>query len=307
MTAVFTAGRRGYVWKNSKLYSFSKSEVIVLRSWPDPQGYVKTETHGWQSRRSDSDRLFSDSVRQHVAVSKKSYSCDISDNLRDTDYRAWRKNMDASVLASYAAMIPPQVLRQVRRYSVRRWHMLCLFARCPASLDLSKTNPALAFMLANSWVFHKPKPTKPMRTARRLLKKRYIDILRYIGFPATQLSLDVLSRIPSSSLSVIGLLRLRSALKRVYDNPFTSQLLAKSVRVNVGVINTLSNHWINWHVSSNLLSEIGADKKQDRLNPPVIRLLRRTIKFAKYSGRQEYPVVFSCLNELHDTHNRLSP
>jgi hypothetical protein len=270
--------------------------VIVLRSWPDPQGYLKTETHGWQSRRMDSDKLFAESIRHHVALSKKNHLHDVSDNLRDTDYRAWRKDMDAHVLASYAAMIPPKVLRQVRRYSVRRWHMMCLFARCPASLDLSKTNPALAFMLANSWVFHKPAPTQPMRTARRLLKKRYIDILRYFGFPATPLSLDVLSRIPSSSLSVIGLLRLRSALKRVYENPNRAPLLAKLDRVNVGVINVLGDYSLSKHVSIPLLRKIGADQKQDRLNPPIMRLLRLSIKFARARGWKEYSEMFPCVD-----------
>lgn len=77
---------------------------------------------------------------------------------------AWRqKNISKShaankrrafVRAQWLLTIPEELRRQVAIVRFRHWQMLSFLARCGASAaELLESNPAMAFMLANNWLF----------------------------------------------------------------------------------------------------------------------------------------------------------
>jgi hypothetical protein len=77
--------------------------------------------------------------------------------------------------------IPDEVLAAVAPFACRHWHLLNLIARCPGALDLVRSTPALAFALASPWVFRRPAPTQPLRSARALLRRPQHEIAGWLG------------------------------------------------------------------------------------------------------------------------------
>ena len=52
------------------------------------------------------------------------------------------------------------------------WQQVEALIRCGESaLDLVRSNPALAYLVASNWVFHQPAVRQPLRSARALLRK----------------------------------------------------------------------------------------------------------------------------------------
>ena len=96
--------------------------------------------------------------------------------------------------------LPREVREELRRYAERKWHLLNLFARCPGALDLSRSNPGLAYALASNWAFHKPAVARPIRAARSLVHKKQKAILEWLGFPATEPARRILAKIRPKSL-----------------------------------------------------------------------------------------------------------
>ena len=148
----FKEGRCGLVFKNGKLYSFGKRYVLVLSGWPDLRAWCKTRSRPWHASRTLADSEFT--ALRFPAEPHKPVP------VKDDDPSAdWYRRIEATekaVSAAYLASFPSEVLDEVCRYSDRRWHLACLFARCPAALSLSHENPPLAYALASNWVFHKP-------------------------------------------------------------------------------------------------------------------------------------------------------
>lgn len=290
----------GYAWKNRKLYEFDLNRIMVLKSWPDPRAWTKKTGEAWRhSSRSDANLILNVSLSAFT-VRSRDKDWDLSPEARQQDFRQWRMRMDLQILASFCDAIPPSVRHQVRRYTNRRWHMLNLFARCPGSLALSETSPALAYMLANNWVFHKPAVTRPMRSARALVTRSPVEIVKWMGFPDPEFSADILSGIPASDLTVIDLLRLRSLVQRKGTYP------PKFKHVNVAGLKLITAPWLARYLTHNLLQEIAEDPEQNRINPPVVRLLRETIRYSQMIGWKDCPHTYSCMDELRDVHDRLA-
>ena len=303
MTTTFTPGRNGIAYKEGKLYVFDTTGVAVMNGWPDPRIAIKTAQRGWHSPRMRANDLLATSFRALSWCSRNNVSLD------DKAPCAWHSGhnvqftrRESQAMAAYGAAIPPDVRRQLRKYPNRRWHLLNLFARCPGALELSNRNPALTYMLASNWIFHKPAVTQPIRSARNILRHTDIEILEWLGFPGTDDLLRMLSRIATPCLSTRVLQRLQESMKR---GTLDFDLLNID-RINTGVVQLATERMFHPHITTALMAEVGRDRSKDRWNSDVVHMLRMTTKLAKLISWQRCPYEFTSLDQLRWTHDRLS-
>lgn len=103
-------------------------------------------------------------------------------------------------VADWLGHFPPEALDFVERHGIkeRRWHVLNLWLRVPEGRELFDEIPALAWMLASSWMFRKP-VSKPFRSIRALVGKPRARILEWLGLPPGDGTLKLLRQLPGQA------------------------------------------------------------------------------------------------------------
>ncbi len=195
----------GYAFKNNKYYVFDKHGVAVHKGWPEILAYRKTKTKPWRCIRPKFNFKLS------TIDLTSCYICDslvLTNKKHDHICKPFPKE-------SWLSLIPTEVLKAVEPFKRRQWHLLAFVARGGApALDLLKSSPALAWMLASSWAF-KRKPVKNhFRSIRALLAKNKSqqDMLKWLNYPNSKSVVKLLRKIDMAEVDVSLLLNLRELL-----------------------------------------------------------------------------------------------
>lgn len=219
--------RSGAVFKpeTGKLYIFSKHSANVLKAWPSPMAWKKTakQYRQWIRFRPSLSTLKGELEfdRRRLEENYHLQCCIHDPEERKSIESHWKKRFDwreknSKAWIQWYETIPADVRAVIAPFRKRKWHLLSMIASCgKPALDLIKSNPALAFALASNWIFHKPAVTQPMRSIRALLQpgKKQTDILKWLGFPATENVRRILMKLPADEISILNLLTLREAVK----------------------------------------------------------------------------------------------
>lgn len=313
MQTKFEQGRFGYACKNGKLYHFNDRHVLVMRGWPQPLAWLKRRSHDWRHDRKFAADLLVQNDGLFWASSWPSYLQKRLDDNRKyfkplpamEEYEIRALEHDYVAVDDFRSSFPVDIFREARRYGSRRWHMLCLFARCPGALELSVGNPALAFALASNWVFHQPKPTKPMRAARGLIFRKQKKILEWLGFPGTESVRRIFRKMPPATLTVKDLLLLRAALKYDVNHRALSHLPAISPTV-IGLMASRQNRgYLGDKFFYNLLELEG---NANGLSPAIKSLpflVRDTIRLLDAVRVHRLSRPFMSVAEVKRTHDTL--
>lgn len=120
---------------------------------------------------------------------------------------------ETKLVRDYFGNVPPAVMHAVFPFHHRQWHLLAMAARCPGSVDLIMSNPALAYCLASCWTFTQSPSRDATRLMRRVIGSRRRDICGALGFPTAESSVSVLAKIPTSMCFIPWLLIIRALLK----------------------------------------------------------------------------------------------
>ena len=314
----FHEGLWGLACKDGKLYEFSDSHVLVMKGWPDPRAWFKRRSHGWKPTRKWADVLLSQPafIDKTPAPAKPTQPFALPNGqmiltgvVIPEERRARREYSDHVARTAFIDMIPETIRLELQRYSNRRWHLLNILARCPNSLDLSRSNPALLFALASNWAFHKPAVAKPIRAVRRLIGKKEKVIQEWLGFPATEAVRKLLAKIEPDAVNVEALLYLREALQ----NPVCLKLLRHLPRLNRQVVMLASDRRLMDHVTPRLLQDVISRSTQ--MTPDdetfesqdVYRLMLDTVRMATIVDWEKCPQKFCSLKRLQAIHDELSP
>lgn len=194
--------------ERGKLYRFSPEQIEVIRLGdPYPAAYLKTAQTGiWQNRppKSAFPWLFapplpllpeyqSEALQKFIAFSRILYE----------NVVAWMGEEHARLLDRYAS---------------RSWWLHCLLIHGgDRALELTRSNPALAWLISAHAVYHPLAGKRYWRSARSLLDKRRRDILGYFGFPDSEAAVKLFSRIRPQSCSTDLLFILRKQLRESPD------------------------------------------------------------------------------------------
>ena len=313
-SSFYVPGYSGSLFTGDKLRIFSESAVTVIAGWPRILAWKKTRSKPQWShfrptiritvgglvvdvRRRRRDHVLDErpwSLMHHGHVSQLLL---FPSTVQARDYELVRAcNMLGST-------IPHEVRSAVSAFSMRQWHLLALLARCgSAALDLVRSNPALAFALASNWVFHKPPVSRPLRSARTLLEKKQREILDWLGFPGTEATRRILAKIPASSISIDGLLYLRTFLNG--DGNDTKYLMHLP-RLNFDVLRMITDPVLAPNVSFALLEEAGRNQAGDAKNS-VVSTMFDILQMAEVLGCRHRIPVFRSLGHMEAVHDELT-
>lgn len=224
--------RRGLVWKDEKLYAFEHQSVLVMRMWPDMLAWRRTKTKPWAATRRYADERIAGELLKPGEIERYAlFRTKFGGPLRWEDCFDRRKLDFAALLPAYQA-IPDRERGIASKFCDRRWHVLALMARCPGAADLMEANPALGYMLANSWVLKAATPTQPMRAARAVLSKSQTHIQSWLDLPGTERVRRILQKIEPQALQGRTLPLLQQALWR----PELQDMLAHLPRISADVL-----------------------------------------------------------------------
>ncbi|MCX7046346.1 MAG: hypothetical protein NTX50_12780 [Candidatus Sumerlaeota bacterium] len=147
-----------------------------------------------------------------------------------------------------------------RNFPIRQWSIYSTLSRVSGFDDLCLSNPALALMIANCWVFLPQKPSWTMRTIRRLVAMKQADALALLEFP--QWSRKIIRKVNTLQVrNIVDLLYLRNALQSdgIAGNAQAMKLLRHAPRVNSSIIYLLRPEIIE-HITPHLITDILAHR-----------------------------------------------
>jgi len=196
----------GQTIKNNKYYVFDHHGVTVMKPWPHMLAYRKTKTKGWKSIRPKFG--FSGNDMPNKINKSECYRC----RLNDLYEQSYLHECNPHPLFSFLEFVPVEILDLIKDVKGRQWHLLALFARCgKEAIDLYKSTPAIAWMVASSWAF-KERPVKDhFRSIRRLLKpgKSQLDILNWLDYPSSKQVIKLLRKVDMTNVDVTFFLHLK--------------------------------------------------------------------------------------------------
>jgi len=290
--------------KTHKLYVYTPGTTEVWARWPAPMAWRKSDQDaGWRHVRPmlslPKRPVAGEIARCHAREQKFPYKPYPS---REEEKAAIRRGARLARL-EWAANIPDPVRRAIAPIRVRQWHLLAMAARCgEGALDLIRSNPALAFMLASNWVFHKPAVQQPLRSVRALLKpgRSQVEMLAWLGFPPRPAVRRILARIPPESIDVPRLLYLRDAchdpeaLKRMFHLP----------RLNAGCLRIVTDATLAARITPPLMTEVANDGREDAPRFRIARLIVDTLRARAEIGAAVNGVLPArTIEELEECHD----
>jgi len=217
----------GRVFKNQKLYCFDNHGVTVMTTWPDMKAYRKTRTRAWRCLRPKF------SIDEYMQIKElRITGADIADDSSSESLFQWGNT------------IPHEVSSKVSLYPNRHWHLLAFVARCgKQALELMHSTPALAWMLASSWIFKDKPVCNQFRSIRNLFNKgrSQVQILRWLDFPASKSILKILRKIDVNDIDATLLLNLKGLLDSA-DSLNTLRHLAVINKWNVWLLRLNQQH-----------------------------------------------------------------
>ncbi|PIP45579.1 MAG: hypothetical protein COX16_12300, partial [Deltaproteobacteria bacterium CG23_combo_of_CG06-09_8_20_14_all_51_20] len=238
--------------EEGKLYVFKPNRIEVLKSWPHIMAWRKTRGKpGWVH------------FRPKISMPAK----DVGNRIRclegnEDDYgqkylfippELLKVRREELAWLKWYSTIPRELRDLIRGFPARHWHLLSFLARCgKAAIELTSSNPALAWALASNWIFHNPPVQRPLRAACSVLRKKQRDILAWLGFPPTEAARRVLAKVIPRAVRTNDLRALRKAMGRADVLNTTSHL----VRINTGVIRVAADPELFPYASPSLLDEI---------------------------------------------------
>jgi len=294
----FSLARPGTVFapENGKLRLFKPGKISVLLAWPEPMALKKERScPNWVH------------FRPEISIPRG----DIEGRIRRLETPAdgggqlllrfcmSSKEKESCDWLRWYAKIPEEIRDLVSRFRSRQWHVLSMLARCgEAALDLTASNPALAYALASNWVYHRPAVQRPLRSARALLKKKQRKILAWLGFPGTQSARKTLAKIVHKAIDVPTLLYVRQAMA----DPTMFGVMS-NLRLNAGAIRIATDPELLPVASPTLLDEIAHRREEDQRAKAAYILRDSAAMYRLLVGRELEAV--RCLSELRDLHEAL--
>lgn len=224
----------GQSFKNNKYYLFDKHGVTVMKPWPHMTAYRKTKTKGWQAVRPKF--VF----REHDIPNKMNlatcHRCELNE-LYEQDYD---HECQPHPLNRYLALVPNELLELTKEVRSRQWHLLALFARCgEKAIELYKSTPALAWMLASSWAFKRQPVRNHFRSIRALFQsgKSQLQILKWLDYPSSKQTIKLLRKVEMRDIDVTFFLH----LKDIIINQVSFKTLRHIPRIDYSLLRLLVN------------------------------------------------------------------
>jgi hypothetical protein len=169
-----------------------------------------------------------------------------------------RKRYD--VYAAFHQLVPDQIALAVEGFRSHQWNLLVLTNALSKARDLVRSNPVLAYALANNHEFRLKPDHTALPLARFHCRRRQREILSWLGFPESETLVRAFRKIEPSAVTPHRLRMLRNALHRY---PKVLKLLSHMERITPPVFDLLLDGALVALVTPTLLSELSQPEQAD--------------------------------------------
>lgn len=172
-------------------------------------------------------------------------------------------------VAAFRGTLPADLVADVERFPKHQWSLLVLLHAQAYARDLAQNCPVLAFCVANSHAFRGTTPEQAAALAPRHVRQPRREIAGWLGFPAVDSTVGILSRIRPEAATPEVLVGLRTAL---LEQPGLAKLLMHVPSINTGVLFFAARGRLAALATYPLLAEL-ADDPDELEQPPTGSLL----------------------------------
>ncbi len=243
--------RPGIYVKNGTLYAFTEFDGLMVRGWPEMWAWTRTCLHSlWQRWKPDID--FREGIIRMGQNPERPLVADAGTT--DAGEEPGALESERRLVRDFFSNLPLDVRDAIAPFETRRWNLLLMAARCPESLDLIKSNPALAYCAASRRAFGPYSSNHAERRMRFLTRSRRREICGPLGFPAAESTVSILRKIPASACEVPRLRAIRQLLK----DPDWHKSLSHLPSLNLHVLHFLEDKALRRRTTPRLLHELGS-------------------------------------------------
>ena len=194
------------------------------------------------------------------------------ENMTSTDKKAL-----SQALQAFRDAGPADIVSVVERFGSHQWALAQLLCRERDALDLARSNPVLAYCLANSSEFRgSPAEAAAFQSICYCRRKRRF-IAKWLGFPAAEATVRIFAKILPEVAYPSILRRFRTALK---EDVSIQDKLAHLRIINAGVLELLANSVVRPRVTGTLLAEV-SECSQEQYCPRVVGTLHEVLRLSQ--------------------------
>jgi len=236
--------------KKQRLSLFHDDAIYIIRlNKPFPAAFIKTKEEPFWKNYIPNGRfpfLLSKPLKKEIN----------SIDPRLKKYYKYRNKVYSKIVYRYGK----ETIKFINQYRDRSWFIMSLIFHCERyGANFVKDNPAIAYLLASHAVFRKLKSRKYWRSNKSLIRKKRKKILGYFGFPESDITVKLFSKISPQICSIELFLWLRKALK---ENPKLLRRFSFFPKLNIGAISLLLSDNDN-KMSYNLINEVAYKRKEN--------------------------------------------
>ncbi|OGV67092.1 MAG: hypothetical protein A2498_01770 [Lentisphaerae bacterium RIFOXYC12_FULL_60_16] len=171
---------------------------------------------------------------------------------------------------AFRAEVPADLVTLVDPFASHQWALLTLMASHPPAIDLARSNPILAYCLANNDIFRNVNPGIAAEQAVWYSNRKQRAILKWLGFPDTESMVRTMRKIQPEAVDPMSLRSLRIALS---TDPSLSRRLAHLPCINRTMFGLLVNNRLRLLVSPKLMTRLAESTDEPMAELPSDRLI----------------------------------
>ena len=199
------------------------------------------------------------------------------------------------------ATIPEDVVNAVEPFTCYQWPLMMMLHASDAARDLAKTNPVLAYALANNDQLRPGgRADVAAMQATRYSHRKQREILGWLGFPDTEAVVRVLKKMPPA-LAYPGLLR---KLGQSVKDPDALKMMGHLSAINTGVIFLTASADLAAFATPKLLQEV-ASAREEALSAPTADQLLELLQMADQMHIRATIHPFTSRHKLEECYDRI--
>ncbi len=254
-----------YFFENGRLIirKAGKSDELIIDAWPEPKAVLRERYGAYSRNLLPPIRLLkpywltaakqSKTRKPTVDKNQPELALDVPlstppQRARPLDERDWKQR----AFAAYRFALPREVAKAAEHFRSHQFALIALLAYDPSSLDLARSNPALAY-LAAQWLQANPRRIKEARPGS--IPQR--NLMALMGAEASQAAVNILRKVEPQSIHGGNWRQLLDLLSNPDD--LQRKLLFHVPAINEGVLGLVLGDRAR-HVAPSLLAEVAADK-----------------------------------------------
>ncbi|MCP5540298.1 MAG: PcfJ domain-containing protein [Akkermansiaceae bacterium] len=324
MPAFTPPPRPGFRFSEGKLRIFRADEVMLIAGWPEPSAVRKSgDTAGWEAfqpefrliapyRRSAKKKVASgkaesaakDRAHGKTAVADGSQlAFDFGDEPRAPSHASPPPKPDPRrerkrAFDAFRFSLPKEVARVLEPFRSHQWPLLVMLRDDPGSLDLARSNPCLAFLLAQ-----KLKADRGLIASLRCGSLPQRDLLGLLDFPESKWAANVFRKVQPACLDGENWKDLLRLLRT--EDEDVRRRLSHLPAINPGVAAILLNREAFAAAGAGLLEAVANDPRENHRAGVVHRVTATLSMLAELPERRRPGgagriASLEPLNALHD-------